>query len=746
MGLNDLYYRGLVEYTNETNKDKDVVKLNNVIKQTGIESDVLETTKLVCTIEEDWVKNIEEGLVYVEKAVREERQFIRTEGDVVPIERAKHTSKTTVEHLARHSNFITHLPEKEGDDLVPDKLYIVEKESDYAVYENRFLYMMLTYLRDFIAIRLNRIRDAMTTYHGKFAINKKIDLARRQINVEINLTDRIKDDPILLEKYSAIKIIERIDMQYRLVLSLLATPLMEQVSKAPMIKPPITKTNTLKMNTNFKTSLALYDYISAYNGNGYTFTEEVVKLNPFNDETAEDYAKLVALNAFLTYKNANGLSKDLKNNYIEYGKELAEQEKIQRAEQIKRLKRHVNESSKTMEEYLVILEAQNRVLEKENTTLTTLKKTIEELKQLNEQLEKAKNELETQVEELNNVVISKDEEITKTKEEHARALLVMEQLHRKQIEELNLKHAQEKEALRQEHAKHIEAINLEHAKHIEAINQEHANEVASIKKDNEAERQAAIDEATKSLQDEKEKLLERHRKDIDSYNNDIDRYKESVRDKDSKLTKALDDKKRMISDYEDKIFNLIKQHREDEAQLNEEIKSLQDEIAALDKRIEHLIQERQFVEAQLHIIRVEQGKTTDEYDYTSKERFEELEAQYKAFKQLFVKEWGKTKKRIREEMFAKSTEELKQLSEEDNKDKKKKKEKPEPKDKNKDLSEQTPKKKKKVPEEKVDEVVDSKDEKLDISKEEPTINNDIDNNLSNSEVDNNENDNNSKEE
>lgn len=663
MGLNDQYYRGLVDYVNKTNSDKDIVKLNNVIKQTDVDKDVLETVRLVCSIDENWVKNIEEGLVYVEKAVREERQFIRTEGDVVPIERAKHTSKTTVEHLARHSNFITHLPEKEGDDLVPDKLYIVEKESDFAVYENRFLYMMLTYLRDFIAIRLNRIRDMMTTYRGKFAINKKIDLARRQINVEIKLSDQIKDDPILLEKYSAIKIIDRIEMQYHLVLALLATPLMEQVSKAPMIKPPITKTNTLKMNTNFKTSLALYDYISAYNGDGYSFEEETVKLNPFNDETADDYAKIVALNAFLTYKNANGLSKELKNNYLEYEKDLKEQEKLQRIEQLKRLKRHINESSQTMEEYLVTLEVQNRNLEKELNTLTTAKKTIEELNKTVKELQDEQKRLIEENDSLNKNIAEKEQEIEALKESKARELYVLEQIHKQKMEKLRLAHEKEIERLNLKHEADIKRIQKEHEKHIEEINNQHQEHIEELNKQHEIDKEEAISAATKSMRDEMNRANEKHRREVDSLNNDISRNREIIRDREAKLNKALDDKKRMISDYEDKIYNLIKQHRDDEAALGEQIKDLDNEIKRLNERIDHLIQERQFAEAQLHIIRVEQGKTTDEYDYTSKERFEELEAQYKAFKQLFVKEWGKTKKRIRQEVFAKSDEELKAMDE-----------------------------------------------------------------------------------
>ena len=88
MELNELYFHGFTLYTKSLEKDKEATKLRRVIRSTDVENDELKTIRLVCKIDEDWVKNIEEGLLFVEKAVREERQFIRTEGEVVPVERA----------------------------------------------------------------------------------------------------------------------------------------------------------------------------------------------------------------------------------------------------------------------------------------------------------------------------------------------------------------------------------------------------------------------------------------------------------------------------------------------------------------------------------------------------------------------------------------------------------------------------------------------------------------------------------
>ena len=41
------------------------------------------------------------------KAIKMERQFIRSQGEVVDIEKVKIVSRDSVEHLARHSNMIT---------------------------------------------------------------------------------------------------------------------------------------------------------------------------------------------------------------------------------------------------------------------------------------------------------------------------------------------------------------------------------------------------------------------------------------------------------------------------------------------------------------------------------------------------------------------------------------------------------------------------------------------------------------
>ena len=149
----DLYYRVLREYNETVSQDRTHARFIQAAQKASAKDDKLETIRTRCLIDEEWILKIEQYLPFVEKAIREDRQFIRQEGETVPIEKAKKVSKSSVSHLARHSDYITHLPEQEGDPLLPDKIYITENESNYAVYENRFLYMLLCYTRDFVELR-----------------------------------------------------------------------------------------------------------------------------------------------------------------------------------------------------------------------------------------------------------------------------------------------------------------------------------------------------------------------------------------------------------------------------------------------------------------------------------------------------------------------------------------------------------------------------------------------------------------
>ena len=301
----DFYYRAFKDYRRETLKSNVCEKDRRAIAGANTEQDKLEATKYVVTIEEDWIKAIEDGLKFVEQAVAEERQFIRSNGEVVPIEKIRKISKDSVVHLAKHSDMITHLPEEEGDTIVPDQLYMVEKLSDYAVYENRFLYMMLCYIRNFIEYRLEKIDNLRRSYLGDMSVSKKITAKKRTLRIEMQVFEERSDNPYPIPDENCDKLVRRISDCREIINSLLNTDLMSQVAKSPMIKPPIVKTNVLKMNNNFKNALALYDYIASYKGDGFSYEEIKYNFAPYADWLAEEVAEAANHATFIAYKAGN---------------------------------------------------------------------------------------------------------------------------------------------------------------------------------------------------------------------------------------------------------------------------------------------------------------------------------------------------------------------------------------------------------------------------------------------------------
>ena len=193
----DVYYRALFGYRQQTLADHNCTSLRSAIATSDAEQDKIVITRSLCTIETDWVDAIEAGLVHIEKAIKEERQFIRSNGEVVPIEKVKHVSKESVEHLAKHSNLITRYTE--GEDIVPDKLYTVERLNEYAIYENRFLYMLLCYLRDFVTLRYNDILDLTNKYEATVDFSKQISVGKRKMDYTLSMHDVRRDDKYIKE-------------------------------------------------------------------------------------------------------------------------------------------------------------------------------------------------------------------------------------------------------------------------------------------------------------------------------------------------------------------------------------------------------------------------------------------------------------------------------------------------------------------------------------------------------------------
>ncbi len=443
----DVYYRALHTYRTHTVEDRECSALRRAISQSDVENDEITITRAACTVDEDWIVAIETGLVFIEKAIKEERQFIYSNGEVVPIEKVKHVSKDSVQHLAKHSNLIT--KEQTGKDFIPDQLYSVERLNDYAVYENRFLYMLLCYLRDFVSIRYDKILDISNKYDGVLRLNKEITATGRKISYKVDLHEEITDDKYLRESNPAKEVIDRIDLILKTVMAFLATPLMEIAGKAAKLKPPITKTNVLKMDNNFKGAVALYDFIIAYDKPGYTFETKKIELAPFGDALADELSEAGALLSFLTYEYGLGINEKLKNNYnAEEERRKTEQIKL-KEEQLEALKRRLNNMEISPEEYIFNLEKQLKLLQADTRQIEKLRNKVADLKETEEMLHSEIRQMKETEAELRQF-------IDHSEGRHKQQMDELKEECNERIHENILKHEQEMAELENTFNKHLE--------------------------------------------------------------------------------------------------------------------------------------------------------------------------------------------------------------------------------------------------------------------------------------------------
>ena len=240
----------------------------------------------VCIIDNDWIDMVEKKMQFLIGAVEEERQFVKSEGDVLPIERVRSVGKDSIVDLAKHSNYLTHTPTSTMGKVIPDKLLVSRKESDYSVYENRFLYTALVYISEFLELRLNEIMAITGRYNAQSIFNKKVVTSNSTIEFELRLKEA-RNKTGGSDAGESAEAVRRLTEALSTTRMLLSTPLMKAVSASPMVRIPVTKTNVIKFDTNFRETLALFEYLHSYTGKGYRTEEKKVYISPFLKTTAE---------------------------------------------------------------------------------------------------------------------------------------------------------------------------------------------------------------------------------------------------------------------------------------------------------------------------------------------------------------------------------------------------------------------------------------------------------------------------
>ena len=629
MSQMDILYRAFSDFRQSTVEDEHCLKMRQAIVRAAADRDKVESQRTICTIEEDWVCAIEKGLPFLDKAIREERQFIRQHGEVIPIEKVRRVSKASVTHLARHSDLITRPPE-EDEDIVPDELYMVENLTNYAVYENRFLYMLLCYLRDFVDLRYNKIIEQGNTYRANMSMAKTVTLGKRTITYQTQFSDEYRNDPRSSLDQKAKDIIRRIEDIQQVVAMLLATPLMRELAHVPMLKPPITRTNALRMDNALRESLSLYDYISAYNKDG--FTVELIRktFSPLPEVMADDFAETIELTTFLVYEYSNNLKSELKEAYQQEEIRRRDAEEDLRRRKLDELRRKIQHEGVSPEEYMLQMEERNRYLEKVRQELDDARAQILNMTEEKAQLQKNVHDLEVRIQvneaETQALVVRHEAEMEALEAEHREEIAELERVHKEDLERTRTELLSELSAaqldfetrmaqMKQDYESQTAAQEAEHRSVVEQMAAEHEATLTDMT----ARHEAAMTEAEERRLSEVDALNKRYEDDVDALNT---KYDDCVQTYERSITE-------MKYDYEEQI-----------TVLGERACTAENEL--FDLREKHLIQR-----AELRALRYQRGKDSNEEDFTSEERFKELVDELAALDAFIGTHWKRAKRHIR---------------------------------------------------------------------------------------------------
>jgi chromosome segregation ATPase len=215
------------------------------------------------------------------------------------------------------------------------------------------------------------------------------------------------------------------------------------------------------MDNNFKGAVALYDYIIAYEGDGYTVTEQTQTLSPFGDALREDLAEAELLLADLTYRYGLDLTPALKANLERDENENRLAELKARAEALELLRRRLEREGETPETYALELERLTRSLRHELDRVDPLYAELDARR-------RSELSLTDTIRALTDRVEGFDEEQARAEAARLEAEAATEERHLRAAAALHEAHAAEKTAL----AAETEALRARHSEELAALREE----------------------------------------------------------------------------------------------------------------------------------------------------------------------------------------------------------------------------------------------------------------------------------
>ena len=246
--------------------------------------------------ERDWIDIIEEILPSIDMIVRNPRKFITVEEDIIDISLAKQISVESVKHLAQHTQYIAAVDEK-NDTITPSKILNTSKEESYEVYENRFIYTLILKLDKFVDTRFDMISKSVIKDNRLYTVNidSKYTYKGANMSVKMEATAEIPYDENRFSESSDYAQLLRVKKIRGIIKGFLNSAFAKEMRSCALVRPPITRTNVIKKEPNFKKALILWQFIESYEKSGFE-TKKIDMTTNLPDELNEHYLEMLFVN------------------------------------------------------------------------------------------------------------------------------------------------------------------------------------------------------------------------------------------------------------------------------------------------------------------------------------------------------------------------------------------------------------------------------------------------------------------
>lgn len=313
------------------------------------------------------------------------------------------------------------------------------------------------------------MKDVPNDSYNNITMNRHLELNQQKLDFSVNYVNEDHEslaEDLDVEDIESLSDFDRIRRIRQGLNECLATPLMKEIAKEPQVKPPLTQTNLLKENPNFKKAVELWSFLDTYKKQGFELVGEEYN-GKMTDENKEDVYLAMEFQHFMMSITTNpALRKMLQEKYEE--ENALAKEEADRPEKVKEM----------------VLDAQTEAVRKEE-----IEKLTAEITELKQKIAEQKQKIEEQA------------NIIKTQEGKIAALENERESHAKQVEQMNADFA-EKTRIAEEnfanrlsakqkefddaqtaHNEYVTKLNTDNANKIAELNTNHSNEVAQLKSD-----------------------------------------------------------------------------------------------------------------------------------------------------------------------------------------------------------------------------------------------------------------------